>query len=888
MRPLYLKIEGIKSVAEEQTIDFEKVAKNGIFGIFGKTGSGKSTILDSIVLALYGEIISNVDNSDFINNSKNKGRVELTFSILVDGESKKYLVEREYKFVGKNRTLTSNAKLWEITEAGQFAIAEGSKGVTECIKERIVGLSKSEFLKCIALPQGEFSSFIKMTRNERLLIIGKLFDLEKYGAKLYRNFKRQDDEYSVLENKLLGEQTALSAFSSEVVENLKEELKTVAEEYEKISAEVKAQTQKCNALNYTKKLIEERNEKSEEKREKLRYKSNIDEFVKNIERFDKVKTIEKELNTLEEINLKISKDSELLKKLKIEEDSLLKRREELLKSKELLPLKQEQLLSENIKFQNILAIQEKCDKLAESQKYLTTLREKHKVLTNSIKENTIKIDVYKKEADKNSALAKECNIEKCLFELANSISGNLLSTYAKERLQFLKDLGELLSKNNYDNLEINILIKNETQNMLSLVNKSQEVELRDLLSSTLNLIEQTANYSEQEQKALTNVKTLTAQNQLAQTQLLEVKEQGEKERQNYDKLLDEINGVLNGKSVEVAKLEIKKSIENLTNEIKAITLDNDAIAQLISENLIRKATCEANLLQLQSIYEQNKTAFDLALENAKVSENECKVILSKANEIERQRQIVKDHETSILLIEKRIGELNEQLKDNVFSLQQIEIENQKLGEMQKNCQKLAEKRGEINNDYQNSLKNNQRWCIINNNLKEISTQRKSVGKMIELVKENRFMEFIAEEYLKDIASIAENRVLTLTSGRYGLEYKNGAFYVSDNLSGGKLRPAIGLSGGETFLVSLSLALALSSQISAKALRPLDFFFLDEGFGTLDDDLIDAVTDSLEKLQKANLTVGLITHVVELKNRIQSRIEVTGATALHGTLIKDNC
>ena len=119
MRPLYLKIEGIKSVAEEQTIDFEKVAKNGIFGIFGKTGSGKSTILDSIVLALYGEIISNVDNSDFINNSKNKGRVELTFSILVDGESKKYLVEREYKFVGKNRTLTSNAKLWEITEAGQ-------------------------------------------------------------------------------------------------------------------------------------------------------------------------------------------------------------------------------------------------------------------------------------------------------------------------------------------------------------------------------------------------------------------------------------------------------------------------------------------------------------------------------------------------------------------------------------------------------------------------------------------------------------------------------------------------------------------------------------------------------------------------------------------------
>jgi exonuclease SbcC len=196
-----------------------------------------------------------VDNSDFINNSKNRGRVELIFGILVGGESKKYLVEREYKFVGKNCTLTSNAKLWEITEAGQFAIAEGSKNVTERIKEEIVGLSKNEFLKCIALPQGEFSSFIKMTRNERLLIIGKLFDLEKYGNKLYRNFKMQDDAYADTENKLIGEQMALSAYSSEMVENLKEELRVKSEEYEKVSFSLNVQTQKCNLLNITKKLI---------------------------------------------------------------------------------------------------------------------------------------------------------------------------------------------------------------------------------------------------------------------------------------------------------------------------------------------------------------------------------------------------------------------------------------------------------------------------------------------------------------------------------------------------------------------------------------------------------------------------------------------------------
>ena len=144
------------------------------------------------------------------------------------------------------------------------------------------------------------------------------------------------------------------------------------------------------------------------------------------------------------------------------------------------------------------------------------------------------------------------------------------------------------------------------------------------------------------------------------------------------------------------------------------------------------------------------------------------------------------------------------------------------------------------------------------------------------------MEFIADEYLKDIASDAERRVLELTGGRYGLSY-HGEFYVTDNLKGGAMRRVAGLSGGETFLVSLSLALALAFEISKKALKPIDFFFLDEGFGTLDEELIDAVTDSLEKLRRADLTVGLITHVAELKNRISSKLNVSGADINHGTI-----
>ena len=81
MRPLYLEIEGVKSISDKQTVNFEKVSKSGIFGIFGKTGSGKTTILDSIVLAIYGDTTSSVDNKDFIKENSILVNMFLPFCI---------------------------------------------------------------------------------------------------------------------------------------------------------------------------------------------------------------------------------------------------------------------------------------------------------------------------------------------------------------------------------------------------------------------------------------------------------------------------------------------------------------------------------------------------------------------------------------------------------------------------------------------------------------------------------------------------------------------------------------------------------------------------------------------------------------------------------------
>ncbi|MDL0417928.1 SbcC/MukB-like Walker B domain-containing protein, partial [Clostridioides difficile] len=88
-----------------------------------------------------------------------------------------------------------------------------------------------------------------------------------------------------------------------------------------------------------------------------------------------------------------------------------------------------------------------------------------------------------------------------------------------------------------------------------------------------------------------------------------------------------------------------------------------------------------------------------------------------------------------------------------------------------------------------------------------------------------------------------------------------------------------------FLTSLSLALALSSQIQLKGSAPLEFFFLDEGFGSLDSELLEIVIESLERLHSNNLSVGIISHVEELKNRVPVKLLVSSSEAGIGSKVK---
>jgi DNA repair protein SbcC/Rad50 len=145
------------------------------------------------------------------------------------------------------------------------------------------------------------------------------------------------------------------------------------------------------------------------------------------------------------------------------------------------------------------------------------------------------------------------------------------------------------------------------------------------------------------------------------------------------------------------------------------------------------------------------------------------------------------------------------------------------------------------------------------------------------LKADRLIAFLQGEALRLLAAAGSERLSYLSNERYRLSFENDEFYVIDSWNGEDRRSVRTLSGGETFLASLALALALSEQVRILAVgerAKLDSLFLDEGFGTLDAETLETVVSAIEQLGGDDRTVGVITHVADLAERLPARLIVT--------------
>ncbi|HVY47692.1 MAG TPA: SbcC/MukB-like Walker B domain-containing protein, partial [Minicystis sp.] len=149
-----------------------------------------------------------------------------------------------------------------------------------------------------------------------------------------------------------------------------------------------------------------------------------------------------------------------------------------------------------------------------------------------------------------------------------------------------------------------------------------------------------------------------------------------------------------------------------------------------------------------------------------------------------------------------------------------------------------------------------------------------LARLRDVTKGNVLSELAAERHLVAVTRAATELLAWLSNDRYTLVRRpDGAFGVADGAYGGLVRPPSSLSGGETFLVSLALALALSERIQLAGRTRFDFFFLDEGFGALDQTTLDLALSALERLRDEGRTIGMISHVPAIEERMPCRLRV---------------
>jgi exonuclease SbcC len=159
-------------------------------------------------------------------------------------------------------------------------------------------------------------------------------------------------------------------------------------------------------------------------------------------------------------------------------------------------------------------------------------------------------------------------------------------------------------------------------------------------------------------------------------------------------------------------------------------------------------------------------------------------------------------------------------------------------------------------------------------VKDASGQAAVAGMLAGHLKSNGFEQWLMSSALAELVDGANDLLGQLSGGGYSLHSDDsGTFSIVDHRNADEMRAVNTLSGGETFLVSLALALSLAETLAAKGGSGLDAIILDEGFGTLDDESLDTVASVLEELTGRGLMVGVITHVKELAARAPVRYEV---------------
>ncbi|MBE5742174.1 MAG: SMC family ATPase [Clostridiales bacterium] len=895
MKPLKLEFEGIRSFSAKTVIDFTPLTKGGLFGIFGSTGSGKSTILDAIIISLYGGLYG-LNMAEIVSTRCKKAYVCFDFEIAERGKRNTYRVERSFSLSKEGAYRSSTAYLYELKDGSLISLAEKTNEVNAKIEE-IIGLGQSEFTKCIILPQGEFSTFVKATKAERVKIIEKLFDLEKYGdrfnAKLKSRINSLDREIASLK----GELRQFDGVTEEACKEAETEVKNCSLLLEELSVK------QSKILEYI-----EKNQKFYNIRET--YLKNLDEYNYLLKQEESFAQKESNLVLYEKAKLIGAKYENY--KAKLEEKEKF---ETVIKS-----AKEEHA---NLK-ERMKACQDEFNLLTDLEREEKQLLERKQVLAVA-KNDAQRLNDLNLQVKKLTATVNGNDVELAERQ-SDLVDYNIKKSEIEDKLKETK--GKIATSSIFS-FACDCALKEEYQRQVDYYGK--QIEIVNEFKDESPLYKYVSNeYKNRSEEFTEKVKTLTLSDDDSVDGAISKYTESTAKINELESLLskitvqiakkeEEINSLkkliqLNGENLSLATKEqdllvvkLSKIIDNVDNFDREFTLTCDKI-KFIGErqNEIKRNYKDVNELLILSTEKLNavklnyaivnkdcencKSEYQLLVEESELDGEKAKEILSTGDNASEVREEIENYRKRVEYLKTALSTDKTQLENSAFSIEEYEDkrkESAQIGEIREQNIKIL---GNLQNNVEKLSQKLKERCIIEQELLKFTARMSVYERLGEAIGRKSFTEFIASEFLCDVAVEARKTLLELTGGKYDVVYRDSSsgkdgFFVLDNLNGGVERSVSSLSGGETFLVSLSLALALSVNIYASSNKPMEFFFLDEGFGTLDGDLVEVVLDSLERLKNKNFTIGLISHLAEMKSRIDSKITVTPATESAGSTVR---
>ncbi|WP_315079817.1 SbcC/MukB-like Walker B domain-containing protein [uncultured Clostridium sp.] len=537
------------------------------------------------------------------------------------------------------------------------------------------------------------------------------------------------------------------------------------------------------------------------------------------------------------------------------------------------------------------------EKIKEKKIQLENLGEEFKKLSPKDIEqqfNKLKKDIedyeIKKEGLENTLI--KLNDEN--HKLENNI--NKISTVVVEKENQLDLINEELNLNinEFNDVKEKLQVIKEETKVSDFNKKSEEI---------INIEKDRDNLSKKIKELRINIETLIKEKDIVQDNLKLITEEGTDARTSLneknknreekikiikDKLEKEFNLLDDSDNIDKDKLFnlldfIKKDINSIEVEFKLIHEEKDKTCvkyEKCNEEFISIVTKQNELIKRCEI-EKEKLNKSLKDENFESIEDAKKNII-ESKDIERLKEKIEKYKEDL-------SKINGAIESSVKKLNNREITEEQWINIQNGAK---EKKTEVETLNETKIKLEEEHKFIDNKLKELKdlmVKREKIDHKLALLddldklfKGKKFVEFVAITQLKYISMEASKKLKEITNGNYGLEVdENGKFIIRDYKNGGAERDASTLSGGETFLTSLALALALSSQIQLKGTAPLELFFLDEGFGTLDDNLLEVVMSSLERLHNDKLKIGIISHVESIKNRVPVKLILTPAESGKG-------